>query len=226
MASMSVTPEPPGPPAPGRQQPPPLTRPAHAAEPGHDPDHDPEHDPDHGTDQRPGADARSPQAVATVRLDLLPLAVGHATEMAAVLADPGLHTFVGGAPATPEALRARYERLVAGSPDPEVRWWNWVVRLRAEDCLVGTVQATVRRSPHGPVAEIAWVVGTRWQGRGIATEAAEALVARLGRQEIRTVIAHIHPGHLASAAVASAAGLAPTGQWQDGERTWQRRTTR
>ena len=176
------------------------------------------------------------QAISTGRLDLSPLDVRHAAEMAEVLCDPALHTFIGGAPYNPEALRSRYERLVAGSPDPSVSWWNWVIRLRAAECLVGTVQATVGpgspavgqgrggSAPHGPVAEIAWVVGTRWQGQGIASEAATALVAWLdARRPAPTVIAHIHPDHHASAAVATAAGLAPTGQLRDGEVRWRRR---
>ncbi len=154
----------------------------------------------------------------TPRLDLVPLRVEHAEEMAAVLADPALHTFIGGSPADPEALHARYERLVAGSPDPEVSWRNWVLRLRAEGCLVGTVQATVGAGN----AEIAWVVGTPWQGLGLASEAARALVERLaGQAGVTTITAHIHPDHAASAAVARSAGLAPTEEWQDGEVRWR-----
>lgn len=64
-------------------------------------------------------------------------------------------------------------------------------------------------------------MGTAWQGQGIATEAARALVGWLGRRQIQSVIAHIHPGHVASAAVAAAAGLHPTDFWQDGERRWE-----
>jgi RimJ/RimL family protein N-acetyltransferase len=156
--------------------------------------------------------------ISTDRLDLLPLRVEHAEEMAGVLADPALHTFIGGAPYSPEALLARYERLVADSPDPAERWLNWVIRLREERCLVGTVQATVT----GQTAEIAWVVGTPWQGRGIAGEAARGLVDWLGTQSVHTVVAHIHPGHHASAAVAASAGLVATDLWHDGEVRWQR----
>ncbi|WP_225889225.1 GNAT family N-acetyltransferase [Streptomyces resistomycificus] len=157
------------------------------------------------------------EPIRTPRLDLLPLRVEHAEEMAAVLSDPALHTFVGGAPHSPAALRTRYRRLVAGSPDPDVSWCNWVLRPREEERLVGTVQATVTRRH---TAEIAWVVGTPWQGRGFASEAARALVAELGRS-VGTIVAHIHPGHLASAAVAAAAGLAPTDEEQDGEQRWR-----
>ncbi|MFD8544739.1 GNAT family N-acetyltransferase [Streptomyces sp. NPDC059649] len=162
------------------------------------------------------------KAISTRRLDLLPLHVEHAEEMAAVLSDPALHAFTGGAPDTPQALRSRYQRMTAGSPDPAVRWLNWVIRLRDESCLTGTVQATVSPSGHGPIAEIAWVVGTPWQGRGIATEAARGLVGWLSRQPVHIVIAHIHPEHRASAAVATAAGLTPTDEWHDGEIRWHR----
>lgn len=155
--------------------------------------------------------------ISTERLDLVPLRVEHAEEMAAVLADPALHTFIGGAPDTVRALRSRYERMTAGSPDPAVTWLNWVIRLRDEDRLTGTVQATIESD----VAEVSWVVGTAWQGRGIATEAACALVDWLVERPVRAVIAHIHPRHRASAAVATAAGLTPTDEWQDGEIRWR-----
>ncbi|MEH0416145.1 GNAT family N-acetyltransferase [Streptomyces sp. B21-083] len=162
------------------------------------------------------------QPISTRRLDLLPLHVEHAEEMAAVLSDPALHTFTGGTPGTPQALRSRYQRMTAGSPDPAVSWFNWVIRLRDEACLTGTIQATVSLSGHGPIAEIAWMVGTPWQGKGIATEAARELVDWLSRQPVHTVVAHIHPEHRASAAVATAAGLTPTDEWHEGEIRWHR----
>lgn len=157
------------------------------------------------------------QPIATVRLDLLPLSVSHAEEMASVLSDPALHTYIGGAPDSVPALRSRYRRLTAGSPDPAVSWLNWVIQLR-DSGLVGTVQATIRDS----AAEIAWVVGTPWQGRGIATEAAQGLVGWLLRQPVDAIIAHIHPENRASASVAAAAGLTATDEQQDGEVRWHR----
>jgi len=160
------------------------------------------------------------EPVGTSRLILLPLRPEHAEEMAGVLGDPALHEFIGGAPLAPKDLRARYERLAAGPADPVVSWCNWAIQVRDRGCLAGTVQATIAGGPE-LTAEIAWVVGTPWQGRGIATEAAQALVAWLGRHRVRAVIAHIHPGHVPSAAVAAAAGLSPTDQWQDGERRWE-----
>ncbi|MFF8984243.1 GNAT family N-acetyltransferase [Streptomyces globisporus] len=159
----------------------------------------------------------TPPRFTTARLDALPLEPAYAEEMAAVLADPALYVFTGGEPPAPAALRARYERQCAGSPDPGERWWNWVLRVREDGSLAGYVQATVR----GPRAEIAWVVGTPWQGRGYASEAAQGLAAHLvSAGGVRELVAHIHPDHAASAAVAVAAGLGPTGEWEDGERRW------
>lgn len=161
-----------------------------------------------------------PGPFATARLDALPLRVGYADEMAAVLDDPALHAYTGGAPETPGELRARYARWTAGSPDPGVGWWNWVLRVRDEGRLAGYVQATV--NARDAEAEVAWVVGTRWQGQGYAKEAAVGLVGRLMGVGVRTVVAHVHPDHDASAAVAAAAGLVPTEEWCDGERRWER----
>lgn len=158
--------------------------------------------------------------ISAPRLDLLPLQAQHAEEMATVLASPDLYAFTGGSPPAPQELRARYERMIAGSPDPAVSWCNWVIRHRDEGCLAGTVQATVS-TDSGPLAEVAWVVGRSWQGRGIATEAALALITWLRQQSVQTVIAHIHPRHQASAAVARAAGLTPTSYRHDGERRWR-----
>ncbi|MFI9247996.1 GNAT family N-acetyltransferase [Streptomyces sp. NPDC053086] len=162
-----------------------------------------------------------PETIRTDRLDLLPLQVEHADEMAAVLSDPGLHTFIGGTPDTAQDLRARYERLVAGSPSPGESWCNWVIRLRDASCLAGYVQATVTADDRGAAAEIAWVTGSPWQRRGIATEATGGLVAWLRQCPVHTLIAHIHPDHQASAAVATAAGFTPTNQSHDGETRWQ-----
>jgi RimJ/RimL family protein N-acetyltransferase len=151
------------------------------------------------------------------RLHLLPLVPEHAAELAAALADPALHTFTGGRPATPEELRARCARLAAGSPDPAETWGTWVLRLRADDALTGYVQATVRPG----ATELAWVVGTPWQRRGLATEAARALLAHLTTLGTTTAVAHIHPDHHASAHVAHTLGLRPTPHIQDGETRWR-----
>jgi RimJ/RimL family protein N-acetyltransferase len=167
------------------------------------------------------------QLIGTDRLELLPLEAGHADEMAVVLSDPALYTFIGGAPATAAELRSRYTRMIAGSPEPGVSWCNWVIQVRdgqpyAAGGLVGTVQATVGPGDGdgSPRAEIAWVVGTPWQRHGFAKEAARGLVQWLDAHGAGRVIAHVHPDNEASAAVATATGLTPTGVMHHGEIRW------
>ena len=158
----------------------------------------------------------------TDRLRLTPLEPGDAAEMVPVLADPALYAFTGGEPPTLEQLDDRYRRQVAGppvagSPVAEERWHNWIVRLAGPGTAVGFVQATVV----GNRASVAWLVGTRWHGRGIAREAARAMCAWLRAAGVRRITAHIHPDHDASARVAAACGLEPTGEVdEDGERVW------
>ena len=158
---------------------------------------------------------------ATERLDLEPLAVAHATELAPLLDDPSLHEFTGGAPLPAAALADRYARLAARrSPDGNQMWGNWVIRVRASGAAAGVAQATLPAGgPAAGPAEVAWVLARPAQGRGYASEAARSLVALL-RDDGWTVVAHIHPGHLASQRVARAAGLSPTSDFHDGETRW------
>jgi RimJ/RimL family protein N-acetyltransferase len=162
------------------------------------------------------------QRIESKRLELEPLDPGHASEMAIVLGSTSLHRFTGGAPAAPAELRTRYERLAAGSGDPLVDWLNWMLRVRDGGELAGTVQATVRHRHEDPVAEVAWVIGVRWQGRGLAKEAVRAVVSWLEKSGVATMVAHIHPEHAASAAVARAAGFVPTKASHRGEVVWRR----
>ncbi|MFI6675938.1 GNAT family N-acetyltransferase [Kribbella sp. NPDC050470] len=150
----------------------------------------------------------------TARLVMLPLQVEYAGEMAEVLSDPDLYTFTGGEPPTVEALENRYRRQLAGPGRENEYWLNWVVQYDSQ--LVGYVQATVT----GRTAEIAWVIGTAWQGRGYAKEAARGLVDWLGAHGVERIVAHVHPDHAASAAVTAAAGLTRTDQVDDGEYLW------
>jgi RimJ/RimL family protein N-acetyltransferase len=141
--------------------------------------------------------------------------------MVGVLGGDALYAFTGGAPPGLDELRARYAGQVAGrSPDGRKEWRNWILRRQPGGQAVGYVQATI--TGEGRRAEIAWVVGLEWQGQGYATEAARALVSWLDSRGAQIIHAHIHPGHAASAAVASRAGLRPSGVVEDGEQLWLR----
>ena len=126
----------------------------------------------------------------TGRLDLGPLAVAQAAELAPLLNDASLHEFTGGAPLSAAALAARCARLAARRLPAVTRCWgNWVVRVRATGAAAGTVQATLPAGgPAAGPAEVAWVVVPAAQGRGYIAEAArswqECLVMR-GRILVR-----------------------------------------
>jgi RimJ/RimL family protein N-acetyltransferase len=183
------------------------------------------------TDQRDPADVPLPRAdraatvtsllalpIRTARLSLEPLAFHHIDELSRVLSDPQLHQFIG--PTNQPDLRLTLERQLRGSPSEAVSWCNWAVRLAMEDCLVGAVQATVFCHRDRLSAEVAWVLAVAWQRRGLAQEAARALVSWLAEFDVQTVVAYIHPQHAASQAVARAMGLVPTKDWRAGEVAW------
>jgi RimJ/RimL family protein N-acetyltransferase len=156
----------------------------------------------------------------TDRLALMPVSPEDATEMVGVLADPSLYAFIGGAPHPLVELEARYRRWVAGSPRSGESWHNWVIRLGDGGDAIGHLQATVLDDER--TADIAWILGTAWQGRGYATEAARGLVDWLEANGVETITAHVHPGNVASARVAERAGLSSTNEVEDGEVVWRR----
>jgi RimJ/RimL family protein N-acetyltransferase len=163
-------------------------------------------------------------SIETDRLELVPLHPGHAAEMVAVLADPALYAFTGGSAPGLVDLEERYAAWERGAPRPGEAWHNWVIRLGAGGPAIGHLQATI--VSHGlddAAADIAWLIGTPWQGRGFAGEAARALVRWLQSIGVWTITAHIAVGHAASERVARAAGLAPTPDMEDGEVVWRRR---
>ena len=71
------------------------------------------------------------------------------------------------------------------------------------------------------IAELAWVVGTAYQGRGLAGEAARAVRDAVLAAGATTVVAHIAPGHIASESVARGVGLVRTDQVHEGETRWE-----
>jgi len=160
---------------------------------------------------------------------LTPLSVADADDMVDVLAAPELYAFIGGEPPTPAGLRARYERLAVGrSDDGTQEWLNWIVRRAEDRVAVGTVQATVvgAAGDEEQRADVAWVVGSAWQGRGYAVEAASAMVDWLRERGVAEIGANIHPEHTASSRVAERIGLVPTGELDDeGEQIWRSERT-
>lgn len=158
-----------------------------------------------------------PTPIETKRTVLSPLRVSDADEMVTVLADVALYEFTGGEPPTPDSPTDRYRHQTAGSGKADEAWCNWIIRTDDDGRAVGFVQATVI----GDSAEVAWVVGVRDQGRGLATEAATGMCEWLTANDVRRIEAHVHPDHVASQVVAAHIGLVQTHELDDeGEEIW------
>jgi RimJ/RimL family protein N-acetyltransferase len=98
-----------------------------------------------------------------------------------------------------------------------------MLRRLSDGQLVGYVQATLHRPADGRLtAEVAWVIGSAYQGNGYGREGALAMTSWLREQGVDTLIADIHPEHEASAAIARALGLTATDTVVDGEIRWTR----
>ncbi len=159
--------------------------------------------------------------IVTERLMLTPLTVDDADAMADVYADQRMHEFTGGAPSDAAQLHERYERLVVGwNHDRSEQWCNWIVRLHGCPEPIGAMQATIAHDLAW--ASVAWEIGVSHQGRGLASEAAAALVDWLLASGVDRITAAIHPDHAASAGVALHAGLMATDEVDDGEIVWHR----
>jgi RimJ/RimL family protein N-acetyltransferase len=99
---------------------------------------------------------------------------------------------------------------------------HWLASPKREEIFgplgVGYVQASVDVA--SGVADIAWVIGARFQRRGYAREAASVMVSWLRGKGVISVTAHIHPDNRPSESVARAIGLAPRASMKDGEVRW------
>ena len=177
-------------------------------------------------DDSPTPSRQPDESIRTARLALVPVAAEDADELAVVFADERLYAFTGGRPGTVEELRDTLGRLArerAADPGAQL---NWVARRLADGQAVGMLQAVF--GAEGRSAEIAWLVGVPWQGQGLASEAATAVVRWLEERGVEQVTAWIRPDHHASESVATHAGLAVTDETRTSdrhdevERLWRR----
>ena len=154
----------------------------------------------------------------TSRLDLEPLRVDHAAEMAAVLDEPALFTYTGGTPPTEADLRARYLRQAAGvSPDGREGWLNWVLRLRATRIPIGTVQATLSSSG---------TRSARRTGLGGRDSVAGCWLCHRGRERRRRLAARIRSSVIRGTRSSFPRGLGSSGEPPRAHRHTTRRRRR
>jgi [ribosomal protein S5]-alanine N-acetyltransferase len=116
------------------------------------------------------------RVIETAALTLVPQTAAHADEMFVALGDPAIYEYENEPPPSLEWLHARFAKLESRrSPDGQERWLNWVIRLPASR-LIGYVQATVRP---GGSASIAYELASAYWGRGLGSNAVEAMISEL-----------------------------------------------
>ena len=164
------------------------------------------------------ADFGTSTSIESARVRLATMTPADVDELFVLLDDPRLHAFTGGEPRTREEI-ARWLALVGPghSPSGDEIWCNWIIRRREDGVAIGTAQATIV----GDEGTLAWVIGSGWQGQGLAKEAAATVVAWLRSRGISRLRAHIHRDHSASNAVARSIGLIDTNELVDGEVVWR-----
>lgn len=120
-------------------------------------------------------------------------------------ADPEVRRFLG-AVADPDAHRALVTRRIAdGVPD------IWAIERRERPGLVGLASLSPR--PDGKGLQINWRLAREAWGRGLAAEAAAAVLRHAAETPgYGPIIAIIHPDNAASAGVARKIGMQPVGE--------------
>lgn len=145
--------------------------------------------------------------IPAARLTLEPQVEAHAEEMFALLQDPAIYEHENEPPASVERLRDRFRRLESRtSADGSEAWLNWVVRLHTAE-LAGFVQATVRGDGS---AAIAYVLASRFWGKGLASEAVGAMVRELAENyRVTELSAVLKRGNVRSVRLLERLGLEP-----------------
>lgn len=94
-------------------------------------------------------------------------------------------------------------------------WGSRLIVHTADNLLIGMCGFKGKPSPEG-VVEIGYEIKDTYRGRGLATEAAAALVAfAFAQAEVQTVTAHTLPQENASTKVLTKLGFVHTGTVQD-----------
>src|SRR6266850_5090597 len=110
------------------------------------------------------------------RFTLEPQVAAHAEEMLAVLSDRAIYQYENEPPPSVEWLRERFAKLeTRRSADGREQWLNWVIRLPTSE-LIGYVQGTVHSNGQ---AAIAYELSSKYWGRGIASQAVQAMITEL-----------------------------------------------
>jgi ribosomal-protein-alanine N-acetyltransferase len=126
----------------------------------------------------------------------------------ALYADPAVMRYIGSGPRSEETAQANLESLLLQGE--RLAFGYWVLRDRATSERLGGAALMVRRE--GTPVELGFLLARKAWGRGLATEAARALIAHaLGDLEVPLVQAFMDVNNAASGSVLRKAGLRDEG---------------
>jgi RimJ/RimL family protein N-acetyltransferase len=124
--------------------------------------------------------------------------------------------WLGGTPSVPPVELVGRWRAVTEAHDP---FGVWALELAGTGTVAGTVLLKPLPDGVGEV-EVGWHLHPDSWGRGYATEAARAVIARGFESGLPEVYAVVRPGNTASVAVCTRLGMTPLGRmrrWYDVE---------
>ena len=145
----------------------------------------------------------SPSSIETERLRLRPVAVDDLDEVVRLHEDPDVARFMG----TPD--REWLVEWVKGSDGEwaELGYGRMAILDRASGEFLG--RTGLKRWPQFEETEVGWALQPEARGKGIATEAAGAVLEWSEQFELPYVTSMIRPDNHASIAVAERLGLSP-----------------
>lgn len=146
------------------------------------------------------------QVLTTARLRLEPLREPHRAAAVALFADPALSRYLAADFTRRDQAEAMIQRRLDYAGPPELG--HWAFTLDGE--LVGIGHLRPSETLPGELPEIGWFLGSRHGGRGLATEAARALLEH-GLRRLHSVWALVHVDNAASLRLAERLGFLAVG---------------
>ncbi|MBE1455816.1 RimJ/RimL family protein N-acetyltransferase [Nocardiopsis terrae] len=147
--------------------------------------------------------------VETGRLRLEPLAAGHADDVVELFGDPAMSAHLGADLSTGGLARTMVDNRLAYDGPPELGHWA----ILGQGRVVGLAHLRPSRELPGDLPEIGWYLGRRYGGRGLATEAARALLHHgLDGLGLASVWALVHVDNVPSLRLAERLGFLPVGE--------------
>ncbi|CAN5451692.1 GNAT family protein [soil metagenome] len=152
----------------------------------------------------------SPLPITTARLLLRAATEDDAGDLLAYYGDPEVARYLPFDVLDEAGVADRLARFIRNATEPEPEDGDAVVSamIELDANLVGDVMLRRKPGPMRSMAEVGWVLNPAWSGRGIATEAARAMIdLAFGELGCHRVMANLDPRNLASARLCERLGM-------------------